>query len=76
MDCKQDHEHRLTDTLANLWTQKSKNLKKPTISVVNAGPPDTECLYYPLDVAGVSYSHQRSIKSIKFVSLAEFHHKF
>ena len=46
------------------------------MSVVNAGPPDTECLYYPLDVAGVSYSHQRSIKSIKFVSLAEFHHKF
>ena len=53
MDCKQAHGHRLTDTLANLWTQKSKNLKK-TMSVVNAGSPDTECLYYPLDVEGVT----------------------
>ena len=54
MDCKQTHWHRLTDTLTNLWTRKSKNLKKPTMSVVvvNAGPPDTECLYYPLDVEG------------------------
>ena len=24
------------------------------MSVVNAGPPDTECLYYPLDVEGVT----------------------
>ena len=68
MDCKQAHEHRLTDTLANLWTQKSKNLKKSTMSVVNAGPPDTECLYYPLDVEGVtlkgslSPAHIRSSK--------------
>ena len=54
MDCKQAHGHRLTDTLANLWTQKSKNLKKPTMSVVNTGPPVTECLYYPLDVDGVT----------------------
>ena len=28
--------------------QKSKDLKKPTLPVVNAGPPDTEYLYYPL----------------------------
>ena len=34
--------------------KKSKNLKKPTLSVVNAGPPDTEYLYYPLDVEGVT----------------------
>ena len=34
--------------------EKSKNLKKPTLSVVNAGPPDTEYLYYPLDVEGVT----------------------
>ena len=54
MDCKQAHSNRLTDTLANLLTQKSENLKKPTMSVVNAGPPDTECLYYPLDVEGVT----------------------
>ena len=54
MDCKQAHGHRLTDTLANLWTQKSKNLKKPTMYVVNACPPDTEYPYYPLDVKGVT----------------------
>ena len=34
--------------------KKSKNLKKPTMSVVNAGPPDREYLYYPLDVEGVT----------------------
>ena len=32
--------------------KKSKNLKKPTLSVVNAGPP--EYLYYPLDVEGAT----------------------
>ena len=64
MDCKQAHRHRLTD----LWTQKSKNLKKPTLSVANAGLPDTECLYYPLVVEGVtlkgwlSPAHVRSSK--------------
>ena len=31
-----------------------KNLKKPTLSIVNAGPPDTEYLYYPLHVEGVT----------------------
>ena len=30
--------------------KKSKN----TNTVVNAGPPDTEYLYYPLDVEGVT----------------------
>ena len=54
MDGRQTHGHRLTDTYADLWTQKSKKLKKPTISDVNAGPPDTECLYYPLNVEGVT----------------------
>ena len=35
--------------------KKSKDLKKPTLSVVNAGPPHTEYLYYyPLDVEGVN----------------------
>ena len=29
---------------------KKKNLRKPTLSVVNAGSPDTEYLYYPLNV--------------------------
>ena len=40
MDCKHAHGHRLADTEVNLWTEK-KNLKKTTMSVVNAGPPDT-----------------------------------
>ena len=35
-------------------TQKKKNLKKPTLSVISAGPPDTEYLYYPLNVEGVT----------------------
>ena len=34
--------------------KKSKDLKKPTLSVVNAGPPDRDYLYYPLDVEGVT----------------------
>ena len=34
--------------------RKSENLRKPTLSVPNAGPPDTEYLYYPLDVEGVT----------------------
>ena len=33
--------------------KKSKNLKK-ALPVVNAGPPDTEYLYYPLHVEGVT----------------------
>ena len=33
---------------------KSKYLKKPALSVVNAGPPNTEYLYYPLDAEGVT----------------------
>ena len=32
--------------------KKEENLKNPTL--VNAGPPDTEYLYYPLDVEGVT----------------------
>ena len=54
MNCKQTH--RYTDWLTNRQTyeQKSKNLKKPTLSVVNADPPDTEYLYYPLDVEDVT----------------------
>ena len=35
--------------------KKSKDLKKPALSVVNAGLTDTEYLYYyPLDVEGVT----------------------
>ena len=46
---------KLTDMKTNRWTQKQrKNLKKPTLSVVNAGPPDTEYLPYPLNIEGVT----------------------
>ena len=39
----------------NSWTQKQRKiLKKPTLSVINAGPPDTEYLYYPLNMEGVT----------------------
>ena len=34
-------------------TQKRKKSKNSN-TVVNAGPPDTEYLYYPLDVEGVT----------------------
>ena len=40
-------------TQTNKWTQKGKKSKN-TNTVVNAGPPDTEYLYYPLDVEGVT----------------------
>ena len=33
---------------------KKKNIKKPTLSVFNAGPTDTDYLYYPLDMEGVT----------------------
>ena len=33
---------------------KKKNLKKPTLSVINAGPLDTNYLYYPLNVESVT----------------------
>ena len=65
MDCKQTHGHRMTDTYASLWTQKSKNLNKPSMSVVNAGPPDTEYLYYPLDVEGVTLIGSLFLSSYK-----------
>ena len=37
----------------NRWTQKQKKSLK-TNTVVNAGPPDTEYLHYPLNVGGVT----------------------
>ena len=44
---------KLTDTKTSRWTQKQKNSLKTNI-VVNAVPPDTEYLYYPLNVEGVT----------------------
>ena len=34
--------------------KKDKILKHQTLSAVNAGPPDTDSLYYPLNVEGVN----------------------
>ena len=40
-------------TLTKKWKQKRKKSKNTT-TVVNSGPTDTEYLYYPLDVEGVT----------------------
>ena len=40
-------------TQTNKWKQKRKKSKN-TNTVVNAGPTDTEYLYYPVDVEGVT----------------------
>ena len=46
--------NRRTDmTQTKRWTQKGKKSKK-TNTVVNAASSDTEYLYYPLDVEGVT----------------------
>ena len=48
-------DKKLTDMKSSRWTQKQrKNLKKTTLSFVNAGPPDTEYLYYPLNMEGIT----------------------
>ena len=49
------HKNEKTDWNEDkqLDTKTKKNIKKPTLSVVNAGPPDTEYLYYPLNLEGV-----------------------
>ena len=52
MNCKQT-----TDTLTDWHIGKlmnRKKSKKPTLSIVKAGFPDTEYLYYPLDVECVT----------------------
>ena len=51
IDCTQTK--KLTEMKTNRWTQKQKKSLK-TNTVVNTGPPDTEYLYYPLDVKGVT----------------------
>ena len=41
--------------MTHSWTQKQiKNLQKPTEYVANAGTPDTEYLYYPLNVESIT----------------------
>ena len=44
---------KLTEMKTNRWTQKQKKSLK-TKTAVNAGPPDTEYLYYPLIAEGVT----------------------
>ena len=46
---------QVTDMKTNRWTQKqSKNIKKTTLPVVNAGSPDPDYLYYQQHVEGVT----------------------
>ena len=44
---------KLTEMKTSRWAQKQKKSLK-TNTVVNAGPPDTEYLYYPLNVEGIT----------------------
>ena len=50
MNCKQTHRYRDGWQIGKLMNKKTNNLKKTILSVVNAGPPDTEYLYGPLDI--------------------------
>ena len=55
MDSKKTHGHRLTDTHRRFMsTKKWKSKKTNNVNVVNAGTPYRECLYYPLDLEGVT----------------------
>ena len=51
IDCTQ--MKKLMEIKTSRWTQKHKKYLKAN-TVVNAGPPDTEYLYYPLNVEGVT----------------------
>ena len=51
IDCTQTK--KLTEMKTNRWPQKQKKSLK-TNTDVNAGPPYTEHLYYPLNVEGVT----------------------
>ena len=51
IDCTQ--MKKLMEMKTSRWAQKQKKSLK-TNTVVNAGPPDTEYLYYPLNVEGIT----------------------
>ena len=53
MDCKQIHSHTDCQTHKQTVKQKKVKIKNKTTLSVDSGPPDTECLYYPLDMEGV-----------------------
>ena len=65
MNCKQTH--RYIDWLTNRQTyeHEKEKFKKPTLSVVNDGAPDTEDLYYPLDVEGVTLKGSLLVADIR-----------
>ena len=44
---------KLMEMKTSRWAQKQKKSLK-TNTVLNAGPPDTEYLYYPLNVEGIT----------------------
>ena len=46
--------HRHSDWLTHRQTDGHKKKKRKKTNTVNAGPPDTEYLCYPLDVGGVT----------------------
>ena len=50
------HKNEKTDWHEDkqLDTKTKKNLKKPSLSVVNACPQDTEYLYYALNVESIT----------------------
>ena len=49
------HTDENTEWLEDTQTKKQiKNIQKPTAYVANAGTPDTEYLYFPLNVEGVT----------------------
>ena len=69
IDCTQTK--KLTEMKTSRWTQKQKKSLK-TNAVVNAGLPDTEYLYYPLNVEGVTQKGSllpTHIKQKKIISI-------
>ena len=53
MYCKQTHRHTDWQTYKQTYEHKKVKIWKIQQFIVNAGLPDTEYLYYPLDVEGV-----------------------
>ena len=52
MDCKQTHRHTDDWHRSKQINTRKQNSKKTTLSVVNAGPPDMDYLYYPVNNGG------------------------
>ena len=54
MDCKQTQRDTEWPTHRQAEEHTKKKSKKPILPVFNAGPSNTEHLYYALDVEGVT----------------------